>query len=284
MGGAVSVRRPTARWGEQAARHSRVRRRRPAGPGRVEPSGAGSPSTGRRLLGRRGTARRGRRLGSFGRPSMRSAMMLRWIWSEPPPIEFMKAIIRLTFAEWASGTVGPVEGAVGAEQGVGRRPAEPCRTRDMASLPSDAAGENQPRCRGRRGSLGVPTDDRAQDVELGESLSHQRVGAPPDRAGEVDQVEGSADRQTPAVAAGPRRAHHHPLVLRAPVAAPASRRSARRPGGRTGIRASVRKTSLNCDVAGHLAEWAHLDPRLAHRQDEVADAPGAWAGPSRSGR
>ena len=44
-----------------------------------------------------GTSRKGRSRstdGSLGRPRMRSPMMLRWIWSVPPPIEVKKALSR----------------------------------------------------------------------------------------------------------------------------------------------------------------------------------------------
>ena len=224
-----------------------------------------------RSAARRGTGTSRSTDGSFGRPSTRSPMMLRWISSVPPAIDWRRhrhedlgdhAVEQAVGAGRASPTAPAIERVRRAPRVARRRWRRACRASPPGRAggrrpgpPGPAAPSTRAPADGRTTAAMLLADDRVAGCgPVAAATSPHEVGpAGPLRVPRVGRevlvglgrASADAPARRPAVDAAPAHRREAAARGRASSGRPASRRRARRRRWSPGTRASVRNTSLN---------------------------------------
>ena len=226
--------------------------------------------------------------GSLGMPSTRSAMMLRWIWSVPPPIEVKYALRVRKFGVVRARVAASLQQARGGQDGRLHPGASRAGSGTWPACRATGCGDDVPCSRSALARSEFSALSVRSAVGPGDVLADGRVAQHPGlRRASATRSTSGLDRA--AVGRGrPRRRgppRPSPTARRpGPSAAPASPRSAA-PSRFVGRDDRVGEEHLvELALAGDLPQRAHLDARLLHRQEEEADPAVLRARPSRCGR
>ena len=234
--------------------------------------------------------------GSFGSPRTRSPMMLRWISSVPPTMDWLGTETSTSATRPPAGESGPLSRA--PAPAISPWTCAACRAMWLlSSLPSDPSGPGvRPDGPGRGGPLAQPPPGAFERVQRGQFLADDRSPVRPGGAGLlrrqvgapgalgvplVGLVEGGRLGRRPRRTVRPGSAwgkRGRPPVEQRPLVGERGDRGppaiARR-ADHVGVRhPDVAEEHLVEDgVAVHLAQRPHLDAGLAHGHHEERDAP-----------